>query len=742
MILSGSRSLRSFPLRGARRAAALCLAGTSLLSLAAAQTGPDGPPEGPPEPSEAERDDATTFDLEATVVTPMAREELILDVPYTVQRIPQERLEFVHRTLPEAMQDIPGVMPQATGTAQGSPFIRGFTGFRTLLLVDGIRVNNSVFREGPNQYAGTIDVFSLQGIEVVKGPSSVLYGSDAIGGTISALTKDPVIWDSPIGGRFTVRGATAGNYSIGRLELGGAIDGETAWHLGGTFKDFGDVESGAGELPNTGYDELDGDFKIQHRLDEFSTLTFAVNRVDIDDAPRTHRTVDAVPFEGSTVGSDLVQDLDQTRTLSYLRLDTAAEAFGDWETQTTLSHHRQEESRFRIRTPAGGQVGNRTQTQGFDVDTLGLQFRATRGTSFGRVSAGAEWYRDSVDSFRFDTDDNGTVAAIQGPIADDSTYDLAGAYAEVDYDLSARTTITAGIRGTYASVDANETVDLITDPNNPTLQSIEDDFGALTGSLRFQSRLVETAESETVLFGGVSQGFRAPNLSDLTRVDIARSNDFEVPSTGLDPEQYVSYELGVKHQGDDLSVQFAGFLTDGDDVISRIDSGQTTANGETIQIKENVGKTLIGGLELGAAYRMTEEWEVFGNIAWLDGQQETRAVAGGPVIETVPSRLQPLTAQLGLRFEPEGTDWAFEARWLRAEEQDRLAPNDIGDTQRIPPGGTPGYDVFGIWSRYQVSRDLVLTAALENITDENYRVHGSGQNMPGRNLVIGASWSF
>ena len=90
---------------------------------------------------------------------------------------------------PEALLESPGVMAQQTAHGQGSPFLRGFTGFRTLMLVDGIRLNNSTFRDGPNQYWSTVDALAVERLEVVKGPASVLYGSDAIGGT---LTMSPL----------------------------------------------------------------------------------------------------------------------------------------------------------------------------------------------------------------------------------------------------------------------------------------------------------------------------------------------------------------------------------------------------------------------------------------------------------------------------------------------------------------------------------------------------------------------
>ncbi|MGD2019286.1 MAG: TonB-dependent receptor plug domain-containing protein, partial [Planctomycetota bacterium] len=292
------------------------LATSAVAQEAPADPSQDGPPADEVAPPREARGGAT-FDLDTLVVTPSRREQAMLDVPYSVDFVPRQRLEQA-RSLPQALRDVPGVLVQETGPAQGSPYIRGFTGFRTLTLIDGVRLNNSVFRDGPNQYAGTIDPFSLAGIEVVKGPSSVLYGSDAIGGTVNVLTKDPEIWDRPLGGQVFVRAADAANYVMTRVELGGAMGDRTAWRLGGTLKDLGDMTAGdpSGELPNTGYDEWDGDFKVQHLVDDRSTLTIAAQHVDIDDAPRTHRTVFAVPFEGTAVGSDLRRDLDQERTLT------------------------------------------------------------------------------------------------------------------------------------------------------------------------------------------------------------------------------------------------------------------------------------------------------------------------------------------------------------------------------------------------------------------------------------------
>ncbi len=137
-------------------------------------------------------DDEPVFH-EEIIVTATASERSAHDVPYTVEvfsatELRQRRLA---RTLPEALAEVPGVMLQKTAHGQGSPYVRGFTGFRNLFLIDGVRLNNSVFRDGPNQYWATVDPLGLERLEVVKGPVSSLYGSDAVGGTVNAITLAP-----------------------------------------------------------------------------------------------------------------------------------------------------------------------------------------------------------------------------------------------------------------------------------------------------------------------------------------------------------------------------------------------------------------------------------------------------------------------------------------------------------------------------------------------------------------------
>lgn len=691
--------------------------------VASAIQDPPAPPERP-----AARAGKVGPAADTLVVTPTREESSALEVPYTVQVVDEETMwRRAYRTVPQALRDVPGVLVQETSHGQGSPYLRGFTGRQTLFLVDGIRLNNSVFRDGPNQYWNTVDGGSLERLEVVKGPSSVLYGSDAIGGTVNALTRDPYIWDRPIGGQLSYRYAEGEDAHVGRLELGGAIGERTAWLLGVSLKDYGDVEAGGstGLQPNTGYDEWDGDLKIEHWLDPEAKLTVAHYQVDQNDVPRTHVTQDAISFAGSTVGTDLRRDFDQDRTLTYMELETS----GDVSSTTTLSFQQQDEVQYRTRS------NGRMEEQGVDIDTLGFSSVFGFDAIGGRVTTGVEWYHDSVDSYLERFAQQTPADDIQGPVADDARYDLVGVFLQDELALGERTDLTLGARWTYASVSSDE----VRDPATDQRISIDDDWTRLTGSARVDHRLDE--DGDTMLFGGVSQGFRAPNLSDLSRFDTAGTNEFEIPSTDLEAEKFVQLELGTKRRSERFSAEASVYYTFIDDLIQRFPTGNLNTAGDREITKANVGSGEAYGAELGLAYELADEWTAFGDVAWIDGEAET-FTASGVLIDDSLSRIQPLTVHLGLRYEPEDRPHWAEVLVTWADDADDLSERDQGDTSRIPPGGTPGYTVVDLRGGWHIARGWDLVLGVENVGDEDYRVHGSGSNRVGRNVYAGFSWSF
>jgi hemoglobin/transferrin/lactoferrin receptor protein len=634
------------------------------------------------------------------------------------------------RSTPEALRDLPAVHMQKTGNQQTSPYLRGMTGYHTLFLVDGIRLNNSQFRSGPNQYWGTVDSFSFERLEVLFGAAGATHGSDAVGGVVQTLSPDPfrLAGEDGLYGRLHARVSDAERSQTGRAE-GAAANASLALRAGITVKAYGDVESGGGTQRETAYDEQGFDLGAAWLVRPGLRLDLVHQTYQIEDAPRTHSTIHARPYRGTRPGSDFRRDLDHARHLTYARL-TAEDAPGALhDTRLTLSWHEQSEREFRVRrdgTP---------QRQGVDVGTFGVLAETGLAFTGWDLTLGADYYRDEVDSFsrRRSAATAPWREAIQGPVGDDATYDLASVFAQAEFILAPSLRGLLGARHTYAAADVGR----FANPSTGEPDKLEESWHDTSLS----GRLIADLSAGQALFGGVSQGFRAPNLSDLTRLDSARSGELEIPSTGLDPEHFLSIEAGWRARAADRSqVEAVLFRTELDGLIDRQPTG-AVEDGERVVRKSNSGDGFVQGAQLAGVWRPDALWSLRGQVTWMEGESDTYATSE-PVRTREPlTRMLPLSGQVALRWTPQVGTW-LEAVALVSDAQDRLSPGDRRDSERIPPGGTPGYEVFTLRGGLELRQDLRLTVAVENVLDEDYRVHGSGLNEPGRNVLVALDARF
>jgi hemoglobin/transferrin/lactoferrin receptor protein len=702
------------------------------VALAAAARAQDAPQPAPP-PEKKELADAVEV-----LVTATRRGAPGFDVPWATDVVGGRALREgrMPRTLPDALDDLPGVMVQKTSYGQASPFIRGFTGYHTVLLVDGIRLNNSTFRSGPNQYWGAVDSWSAESVEVVRGASSVLYGSDAVGGTANAVARRRRSFEPGAHAdvRSFTRAATAERSLVQRVEAEGNQD-DLGFAVGATYKGFGDLVAGRGtrEQEETGYRERDGDFRLDWRQCPGVEWTFGAQRVEQDRVPRWHTTVHSQSFHGTDVGDELRRDLDQNRTLLYLRHSRELSSELADRAELTVSWHDQDERQHRDRT------GARTDVQGYDVHTWGLQLQAEKATGIGDLTYGAEYWRDRVSSFRRNYL-NGVLdlETVQGPVADDARYDLLGLYAQDEFDWG-ETTLTAGARFTYAAADAGRVDDPTVGGNDPATPgnviSLDDSWTNVVGSLRVVHPLAEGWNA----FGGVSQGFRAPNLSDLTRLDD--TSGVETPSLGLDPEKFLQYEAGLKTRQEGWSGQASVFYTRIDDLIVPSPTGRLVGSTPEVR-KDNVGDGHVAGVEAESVWRLDDSWTLRAAGTWQRGEVDQLEPTGRRVRRPL-SRVMPVTGVVTATWrESRNSPLAVWVSAKASAKQDRLSLKDETDTQRIPPGGTPGWFTWSLGASFEICENATVAAALENVGNVDYRVHGSGVNEPGRNLVVSLNLEF
>lgn len=667
-------------------------------------------------------------ELDRTVVTATRVEQAVDEVGYSVNVLTEQDFENrALRTVPEALRYQSGVLVQKTTHGHGSPFIRGFTGRQNLLLVDGVRVNNSTYRSGPIQYWNTLDADAVKRMELVKGPGSVLYGSDSLGGTLNVLSKDTGYLEherSFSNGSASYKYDTSSGSHVGRLQQSIGEGGKWGASFGISQKDYGDIrDSNLGVMKNTGYREEDYDFKFQYALSDKARLTFAHQYVNQDDVWRWHSTVFNQGWthdnHRTDPGSLAYRIYDQERSLTYFKLEGESDnAFlENW--QATLSYQKSQDSEVRDK-PDNSDFRQAVA----DVDTYGLTFQGSGYVADGTLVWGFDYYHDEVD-----TD---ASSPRRRPVADDSSYDTLGLFAQYQWDVSDKLSLSAGARASYFQADWGKAFnrDLGVD------ESGDGDWSDLS----FNLRSVYQVNDSYSIFGGISQGFRAPNLDDLTGSTVANAGDEVVGGADIDPEKVISFELGNRWDNDSLSVSTSVYYTHIDEPITR---GKDTSGPTDVFRIINGDEGYLYGAEIDAFWQINEQWSARANATFQDGKE--KRFDDGQFVDDTIRRLSPISGSVSIKWTHPSERFWVEGVVLAAATQNNLQSRvaaDDNDNQRIPAAGTPGYLVAHLNAGYQATDNLDLTFGLENITDEDYRVHGSGVNESGINGRFGAKLTW
>ena len=660
--------------------------------------------------------------------------------------------ERLPRSAPDALRYEPGVYVQQTAHGQGSPYVRGLTGQQTIMLFDGIRLNNSTFRQGPNQYFFTIDSRTIQKLEVLRGSASTRHGSDAMGGALIATPIDPSMRLGPrkwqAHPRIMSRMGQADSEFGGRAQLDLAYKNRVGLFGGVGYRDVGLLRTGGhiiapmtglpvkvplqnsdGVQNGTGFKEFTADARLVIQAHDKVRVTVAYYDYRQSDAPRTDRCPPATAPQNECLTYD-----EQYRTLVYTALDVhAGPAFAE-RLRFTVNYGNQHERRRFDRGPESSyRVVGRD-----DVYTGGTGLSATTrewgpaGKLRFSLSYGFDLYHDTIrsKSWNIYTDVGITTALTRGQYIHGSKYMTSGLWTEGKLKLLDRLELRAGGRGAYV---------LAKSPGDPASDSaaIDRQWGA--GVASGGAALTLTRGVRWLV--NVDQGFRAPNLDDLTsRQQTGAGYQGENPD--LKPEKAVSYESGVKLDLPRVELALFGFETHIHDHIARapFDKADCPPGGETgcagshatFHLTNLEGLTVLRGfdgairlfLPAGFALRTTLAY------AWGEGPNPVPNASPGRI---ALSRVPPLNGTAELSWRRDGVYLGAGLRWARL--QDRLAISDLSD-QRIPKGGTPGFAVVDLRAGYRWTPHFLVAGVLENLADAPYRYHGSSVNGPGRSFNL------
>ncbi|MCY1721424.1 TonB-dependent receptor [Prolixibacteraceae bacterium Z1-6] len=646
-----------------------------------------------------------SIQLNRSIVVTASRNELLsLQSPDAVSVITNQELKNnAPRSMAEALIGATGVWMQKTNHGGGSPFVRGLTGNQTLLLIDGIRLNNATFRYGPNQYFNTIDVFSVDRVEVIRGKGSVMYGSDALGGAINVLTRTPqyTSGESRFGGKGQVKYMNKGMEKSGTGEVSYASK-NFAISGNAHYKDFGDIYAGGSlgyERPS-GYDENGVNLKAKVRFAESWQITSAFQYLRQNNVGR----YDQVAQRGYQIYK---YDL-QIHRLSYAKVEHYSENKWIRKVKLTLSNQYSDETRKKQKE------NSTTYTLENDaVKTNGISFENYSSISkIWEAVSGAEFYSDNVNSGKTVTDlETSDEIISRGLYPDNSSMKNFGLFSQHTLKHN-KLQVTFGGRF-----------------NTFQIRSTDDEFGKVTltpsslvGNISFQ---YFTAPTQHFILSAHS-AFRAPNINDISSFG---SFDYgiEIPSTDLSPEKSITVEGGYKKSSEKFSMAATAFNTCLKDQIVRIEStynGEEYIDGERVYQKANVARSNIFGIEFESGFQFNRQLTFVNNLTWLYGKNLEN--------DAPMRRIPPLNGKLALQYSLSAI--FGEAEFLFAAKQDRLSDGDIDD-HRIPEGGTPGWNILNLKAGYSWDK-ISINAGLQNLFNQAYRIHGSGVDGYGRSFWV------
>ena len=638
---------------------------------------------------------------EHVVVTASRTEDDASGTPRAVSVIDRHALQKrAPRTTPEALADAPGVFLQKTNHGSGAPYVRGLIGNQVLVLIDGVRLNNGTYRYGPNQYLATIDPRLLDRLEVVRGPGSVMFGSDAIGGVVHLITRQPELSGDGLHASVDVEARVMSSDMEESGRVAASLRGRrAAITAGATLQSFGDLVAGGGRgaARPSGYGQVaaDAQFLAQATPRQLISLTYQFDRQD--DVPRW----------------------DQVAQRGYARYSFAPQerqlAYGRWRFFT---------GRDRLRTLAATVSFQRTRERrdvrraGSATSTLEQDTVATIGASVEASGAfrpsvswvmGGESYHDDVGSWRRDTDlTNGAMTARRGLYPDGATAGSAAAFGRATWTRGPWR-VEGGARITASSVTASDATFRDVDVAQPSIVG--------------ETGLVYQVSPILQVVGNLAQSFRAPNIDDVStlgRFDFG----VEVPSPDLKPERGVTIDGGLRLGTSRAAIRVTAYRTNLHDLIDRVRStfdGSSLWEGEQVYRKDNVGNAVVRGLESEGEWRVTRSVSVLAHATYTHGQNVTR---NEPM-----RRIPPLNGLARVLWRP--SDWWLDGTFRWATAQARLAAGDRDD-HRIAPGGTPGWSTLDLSAGRPLGSRLILRGGVSNIFDEAYRTHGSGIDGAGR----------
>ncbi len=653
-----------------------------------------------------------------------------------------------------------------------SPVIRGFEASRVLLVVDGIRLNNAIYRSGHLQNVITIDQFMLDRVEVLYGPGSTLYGSDALGGVVHMRTRNPQLSQGTkplFTSQLVTRYSTANKERTihSSQQIGGKKWG---WLQSVTISDFGDMRMGdryPKKYPDFGrrtqyIETINGVDQLVTNLDDriqkfsgfkqwdlmgkllfkpHSNQTHLLNlqHSNSSNIPRYDRLQDRKTFPG--IGNTLRWAEwyygPQTRWLAAYEWNKKNSTLAD-ELRFNLHYQHIKESRYQREYLAYTQFDSRREA----VNIVGFTLDAREKWGRHELTLGADGQLNNVRSVADRTNLlTGAISAINTRYPDGrNRMFFAGIYGQHLYKSSnGKWIVNDGLRLQYVKLHSTL---LNNSFFNFPFSSIDQQQQALTGNLG----LVHLRSTKIRIAANLASAFRAPNIDDAARIFESSSSARRliVPNPELRAEQTYTADINFQYRNEKISMELGGFYTLFRNAISLAPfrlNGQDSVlfNGIMARViaNQNTRRAFVRGLN----YRI--DIALAKGLRWENTITTTYGRFINPDKTLKPlDHIPPTFGRSGLLYQQKDLSCEFFVLFNGTKRISDFNPDGEDNGQYATPDGMPSWYTLNIRTEYRLRKGFTLQVGLENLLDRNYRYFASGFSAPGRNLFMTIRQNF
>ncbi len=709
-----------------------------------------------------------TEELQEVVMSVSKWEQQKKNVPQKIETFDARSIAFsAPQTSADLLQNSGKVFVQKSQLGGGSPMIRGFATNRILLSVDGVRMNNAIFRGGNLQNVISIDPFTIKKTEVTFGPGSVIYGSDAIGGVMNFYTQKPHFSyaDSlAFSGNVNYRYSSANNENTAHLDFN---LGKKKWasYTSFTYNNFDDLKMGEhgpdSYLRNNYVIRQNGTDVLVENDDPKKQVTSGYSQVNL---------LQKFTYKPSSIWN-YDMGLYYSETSNYSRYDRLIRPNSDGDGLRSAEWYYGPQKWFM----GNFQITQKDKNKFYDGVKLTAAYQFFEESRHDRGFQDPELYstREKVDALSVNldfenkkignlhlyygaeyvfnkVDSKGSVRNIEteeeaetaSRYPDGATWQTLAGYINGEYQLKPNLSLLSGIRYSQVWVDAEFDTTFYPFPFDET----DIVTGALTGSLGLS--WFPRSDLQVTLNG--STGFRAPNIDDIGKIFDSEPGSVVVPNPDLEPEYAYNGELGLRKNFNDVVVlKGAAYYTYLVDALVRRDfsfNGQTEIeyNGEpsNVQAMQNAAKAYVYGFEFGLEAYFNENLSLISNLTITEGIEEDDDGTDSPSRHAAPTfgdvhliwKNQKLKADVFLNYNGEVSNDDLS---LSEQSKTYMYASDANGNPY-----SPSWYTLNFRSQYQITNALKASVSLENMTNQRYRTYSSGIAAPGTNLILGLGYVF